>query len=90
MQDLTSAQIMFLAFAGMEDAQITAGNGLVKREVAEVQATSTADYFRARKATRPGTQEFAELQEKRKRQSSLRKFLDGKVKALIQEDMRYR
>lgn len=90
MQDLTSAQVLFLGLAGMEDAQITAGNGLVKRDAAEVQATSTADYFKAKRMLKPGTEEFADLQDKRKRQSGLRKLLDGRVKALIQEDMRYR
>jgi hypothetical protein len=74
----------------MEDAQITAGNGLVKRDTAEVQATSTADYFKAKRMLKPGTGEFTDLQDKRKRQSGLRKLLDGRVKALIQEDMRYR
>jgi hypothetical protein len=82
---------MFLSFAGMEDAQITAGNGLVKREgERQPTPTSTSDYFKAKKMNTPGTAEFADLQEKRKRQTGLRKILDAKVKKLVQEDMRYR
>ena len=55
-----------------------------------MQAMSTQDYFKARKARTPGTEEFAELQEKRKKQGGLRKILDGKVRKLVQEDLRYR
>ncbi len=91
MQDLTSAQILFLCLAGMEDAQIKAGNGLVKREDTEMQeGISTKDYFRAKRALMPGTEEFEALQEKKKKQRGLRKILDDKVRQLVQNDMRYR
>lgn len=91
-QHLTSAQILFLALAGMEDAQIQAGNGLVDRGDADTmrESTSVADYFAARRATKPGTMEFQELQTKREKQAGLRKLLDNKVRALVQEDMRFR
>lgn len=75
----------------MEDAQIKAGNGLVKREATTTQESmSTADYFKAKRALAQGTQENAELQRTLKSQSGLRKILDGKVRKLVQEDMRYR
>ena len=90
-QELTSAQILFSGLAGMEDAQIKSGNGLVKREAAmEQEGMSTADYFAAKKVTQRGTAEHAAMVEKVKRQSGLRKILDGKVRKLAQEDMRYR
>lgn len=79
-----------MGLAGMEDARVKAGNGLVERGKVEQEATSVQDYFAGRKALRPGTAENAALQEKRRRQSGLRKLLDGKVRELVQEDMRYR
>ncbi len=90
MQDLTSAQILFLGLAGMEDAQIKAGNGLVKRDGGMQEGMSTSDYFKARRSRTPGTEEFQALQNKRERQAGLRKLLDAKVRQLVQEDMRYR
>jgi hypothetical protein len=90
-QDLTTAQILFLGLAGMEDAQIKSGNGLVKREAAKMQeGMTTSEYSKMRKMKQPGTEEHKELQEKRQRQSGLRKLLDGKVRQLVQEDQRYR
>jgi len=90
-QDLTSAQILFLGLAGMEDAQIKSGNGLVKREAAVAQAgMTTADYFAMQKLKVPGTVEHVALAEKIKQQTGFRKLLDGKVRALVQADMRYR
>ncbi len=89
--DLTSAQILFLGLAGMEDAQIKAGNGLVKRGAAVAQeGMTTKDYFAMRKAKKPGTEEHSALVEKRQKQAGMRKILDGRVRALVQEDMRYR
>ena len=88
---MTSAQIMFMGLAGMEDAQVKAGNGLVKRQEAQdMQTMSTADYFAAKKASRAGTEEFEALQEQKKKQAGLRKILDSKVRKLVAEDMRYR
>jgi len=83
---------MFMGLAGMEDAQVKAGNGLVKRqEGTEMQESmSTADYFAAKKASRAGTEEFEALQERKKKQAGLRKILDSKVRKLVAEDMRYR
>ena len=77
-----------MGLAGMEDAQVKAGNGLVKRTEAETM--STADYFAAKKASMEGTKEFAAMQEKRQKQAGLRKILDGKIRKLVAEDMRYR
>jgi len=75
----------------MEDAQIKSGNGLVKREESMSQESmSTADYFKAKKSLKPGTEEHERLKEKRKRQAGLRKILEGKARQLIQEDLRYR
>lgn len=75
----------------MEDAQVKAGNGLVKREVQEMQESmSTADYFAAKKASMAGTVEFEALQERKKKQAGFRKLLDGKVRKLVAEDLRYR
>jgi hypothetical protein len=97
MQDLTTAQVIFVSQAGMEDAQITAGNGLVKRDAAMTSNKTVDDlmeenrnYFAAQKARRQGTVEFKELQEKRKKQSVLRKLLEAKASTLVQEDLRYR
>lgn len=82
---------MFMGLAGMEDAQVKAGNGLVKRqEVQDMQTMSTADYFAAKKASMAGTVEFEALQERKKRQAGFRRLLDGKVRKLVAEDMRYR
>jgi len=55
-----------------------------------MQTMSTADYFAAKKASMAGTKEFAAMQEKRQKQAGLRKILDGKVRKLVAEDMRYR
>lgn len=55
-----------------------------------MQTMSTTDYFAAKKASMTGTKEFAAMQEKRQKQAGLRKILDGKVRALVTEDMRYR
>ena len=76
----------------MEDAQIKAGNGLVKREAigGGQEAMTTADYFAAKRMRQPGTAEHAKMVELRGKQSGLRKILDGKVRKLAQEDMRYR
>lgn len=74
----------------MEDAQIKSGNGLVKREEAMTESMSTADYFKAKRATRPGTEEFAKLKEKRQRQAKFREMIESKARKLVQEDMRYR
>ena len=91
MQDLTSAQIVFLGLVGMEDAQIQSGNGLVKREAGmQQEGMTTQDYFAMRKAKVQGTDEHVALVEKRKKQAGLRKLLDGKIRTLVQEDMRYR
>ena len=80
-----------MGLAGMEDAQVKAGNGLVKRQEAEnMQTMSTADYIAAKKASMAGTKEFAAMQEKRQKQAGLRKILDSKVRKLVAEDMRYR
>ena len=75
----------------MEDAQVKAGNGLVKREAQEdMQTISTADYFAAKKASMAGTAEHEAMQERKKRQAGFRKLLDDKVRKLVAEDMRYR
>jgi hypothetical protein len=83
---------MFLGLAGMEDAQVKAGNGLVKRqEAVEMQESmSTADYFAAKKASMAGTAEHEAMQERKKRQAGFRRLLDGKVRKLVAEDLRYR
>ena len=83
---------MFMGLAGMEDAQVKAGNGLVKRqEATEMQESmSTADYFAAKKASMAGTAEFEALQERKKKQAGFRRLLDGKVRKLVAEDLRYR
>ncbi len=80
---------MFMGLAGMEDAQVKAGNGLVKREATEMQSRpmSTADYFKAKRAARPDSDEILKRKEK---QAGFRKILDGKVRKLVLEDMRYR
>ncbi len=81
---------MFMGLAGMEDAQLRAGNGLVKREAQDMHSMSTADYFAAKKASRKGTEEYEELQKRKERQAGFRRLLDGKVRKLVAEDMRYR
>lgn len=92
MEELTSAQILFMGLAGMEDAQVKSGNGLVKRSAvdAQQQAISTEEYFRAKRRRTPGTEEYEAVERLRVKQTGLRKILDGKVRKLVQEDMRYR
>jgi len=79
-----------MGLAGMEDARVKAGNGLVERGKVEQEAGSVQDYFAGKRALRPGTAEHEALQEKRRKQSGLRQILDQKVRELVTEDMRYR
>jgi hypothetical protein len=80
-----------MGMAGMEDARVKSGNGLVDRGLSgRVQSTSVKDYFKGKRMITPGTEEYKELQTMRQKQTGLREMLDAKVTRLIQEDMRYR
>jgi hypothetical protein len=88
---MTTAQVLFAGLAGMENAQIIAGNGLVKRgEEGEAGSTSTAEYFAAKRALTPGTPEYDALRKIAQKQKPLRRILENKIQKLALEDQRYR
>lgn len=86
---LTSAQIMFLAFAGMEDARIKAGNGTVERSNRgkNMAPMSVSDYAKTRRSS-PEMKEF--VKKTRAAQKDFRKWLESQVKAEFEKDMRFR
>lgn len=91
MQDLTTAQIIFSGLAGMEDAQIKSGNGLVERETEEVdgmEGMSVSDYAKMRQSNQPGSEIFEEMRARRERQKPMRAFLETRVHQLVAEDMK--
>lgn len=91
--DLTTAQILFLSMAGMEDAQIKAGNGLVdrtKKDLETMQGMSVSDYAKMRQAHLPGNEIYETQKAIKERQKPLRALLERRVKKLVLEDMKYR
>jgi len=86
--DLTSAQIMFLAFAGMEDARIKAGGGPVERSNKGGQGDqlTVSEYAKMRR----GRSEMKEyVKKKRADQKEFRAWLNSQVKAELVKEMRY-
>lgn len=81
-----------MGLAGMEDAQIKSGNGMVERgkpEEEEMQAMSTAEYAKMRQANKPGTEVYDVQEGLRKSQTRIRSILEGRILKLAREDQRY-
>jgi hypothetical protein len=89
--ELTTAQIIFSGMAGMEDAQVKSGNGLVERSTAEeeLQGMSVAEYAKMRQASQPGNEVYEARNALKERQKPLRVLLEGRIKKLAIEDMRF-
>lgn len=95
MQDLTSAQILFLGLAGMEDAQIKAGNGLVKRSRAVGSSNMDSDieysrnYAKLKRDMKPGGVLQKEMEEIRKKQAAFRAGLEAEIKQVLEKEERF-
>lgn len=93
-QDLTSAQILFLGLAGMEDAQIKAGNGLVKRDGhnggsdMDTDLEYSKNYAKLKRAQKGGELQ-KEMDEIRKKQASFRAALEAEMKREFEREERY-
>ena len=91
--ELTTAQIIFSGLAGIEDAQVKSGNGLVNRRNSEsletMKGMSVADYAKMRQASQPGNEVFETCNAIKERQKPLRTILEGRIKKLVLEDMRH-
>ena len=76
--------------AGMEDAQVKSGNGLVDRSKPEeeMQGMSVAEYAKMRQANQPGSEVYEARKALKERQKPLRALLEGRIKKLALEDMR--
>lgn len=83
---LTPVQLMFLALASMEDAQIKGGGGLVERsEISSTDdAMSVQDYFRLKREHEILAQQI------REKQAPLRELLESRVRQMVLEEMKYR
>jgi hypothetical protein len=92
-QDLTSAQILFLGLAGMEDAQIKAGNGLVKRDRnggsdMDTDLEYSKNYAKLKRSQKSG--ELAkEMDEIRTKQAPFRAALEAEIKQELEKEARY-
>jgi len=90
---LTTAQVIFSGLAGMEDAQVKSGNGLVDRsesgDVENMQGMSVAEYAKMRQANKPGTEIYETRKAIKERQKPLRALLEGRIKQLALEDLKY-
>jgi hypothetical protein len=95
MQDLTSAQILFLSLAGMEDAQIKAGNGLVKRDGSKGSSSMDSDieysrnYAKLKRDMKPGGDLLKEMEKIKKEQASFRAGLEAEIKRELEKEARY-
>jgi hypothetical protein len=79
-----------MGLAGMEDAQVKSGNGLVEREGGEMgESMSVADYAKMRQGNKAGSELQKEIAAMKERQKPLRALLEGRIKQLAREDMRY-
>lgn len=91
--ELTTAQIIFSGLAGMEDAQVKSGNGLIDRSKSEnmenMQGMCVADYAKMRQANQPGNEIFETREAIKARQKPLRALLEGRIKKFALEDMRH-
>jgi len=90
--ELTTAQIIFSGLAGMEDAQVKSGNGLVDRnrskDVENIKGMSVADYAKMRQANQPGNKIYETRKAIKEKQKPLRALLEGRIKKLVLGDMR--
>jgi hypothetical protein len=91
--ELTTAQIIFSGLAGMEDAQVKSGNGLVDRsksaDMEKLKGISVADYAKMRQANQPGNEIYEIQKAIKERQKPLRAVLEGRIKKIVLEDMKY-
>jgi hypothetical protein len=93
-QELTSAQILFAGLAGMEDAQIKAGNGAVKRDGSHGGSDMASDleysrnYAKLKRSQKNG--ELAkEMEAIRKKQAPFRAALEAEIKRELEREARY-
>ena len=90
---MTTAQVIFSGLAGMEDAQVKSGNGLVDRtqseDVENMEGMSVAEYAKMRQANKPGSEIYETRKAIKERQKPLRALLEGRIKQLALEDMKY-
>ena len=86
----TTAQIIFLGMAGMEEAQLKSGNGLVDRSQPEeeMRGMSVAEYAKMRQANQPGNEVYGARKALKERQKPLGALLEGRIKKLALDDMR--
>jgi len=88
MDELTTAQIMFITLAGMEDARIKAGGGIVERSGRgqNSERMSVSDYAKMRR----GADLSKQIKETRKAQKPFRDWLESQVKDAFDREMRFR
>lgn len=87
MDELTTAQIMFLTLAGMEDARIKAGGGTIDRRARwRGESMSVSDYAKMRR----GADLSKQIKETRKAQQPFRDWLESQVKDAFDREMRFR
>lgn len=90
---MTTAQIIFMGLAGMEDAQIKSGNGLVERteggEGDMAESMSVKDYAKMRQANKPGTEVFEARQQIKSGQKRMRSVLENRIRRLVKDDLRH-
>jgi len=92
---LTSAQILFVGLAAMEDAQIKAGNGTVKRDGTasggsmDADIAYSANYGKMKRELRQGGAIQKEMEERKKKQAPFRAALEAEIKKVLQEEERY-
>lgn len=75
MDELTTAQIMFITLSGMEDARIKAGGGPVERNQPSSMdgGMSVADYAKFKKSMRPGGEDYELMKQRKANQLDIRK-----------------
>jgi len=83
--ELTTAQIIFSGLAGMEDAQVKSGNGLVDRNRSEgvenMKGLSVTDYAKMRQANQPGNEIYETRKAIKERQKPCGQCLKGGQKS---------
>ena len=92
--DLTSAQILFLGLAGMEDAQIKSGNGTVKRGTAgggsmDSDIEYSKNYANLKRAMKPDGELQKEMAQIREKQAAFRAGLEAEIKQVLEKEARY-
>lgn len=85
---------MFLSLASMEDAQINAGNGTVKRNGMggsdmDADLEYSANYGKMKRAMKPDGEIAREMEERRKQQAPFRAALEAEIKKVVEEEARY-